>query len=374
MKTKKFRPTAIEMKNKYFLFSLIYLLLIILLLLLPNLLVQSNNSVTNKQTVSFKEALGSNFVIGFLGKTIDEETEKTIEYIRPSGIILYARNCDNKDQLKKLITQLQSIAKGMGKYEFFIMIDEEPGGATRIKAFSDVFDSGKPDWILMDERLKEMSDYGINVDLAPLADYPFDEDSYIKDRIIAKDEKTLMNFNREFIRMADKNNISCTLKHFPGAGLFVQDPHDDISATEVKNDTFDKSVAIFKDGIDNGADFVMINHGIYENIDSRMATFSSKIIKDILIRQLGFSGLIITDDMADMPLELGTDKNQEDFIFEAIKSGNNIVLLSHRTEITKDVFDRLLNKYSTDEDFQKIVKQNYEKIISFKESENLILK
>jgi len=362
------------MKNKHLLFFLLYLLLIILLLLLPNLLTHSNNNADQKQNVSFKEMLGSNFVIGFLGKTIDEETKKTIEYIKPSGIILYSRNCDNKDQLKQLITQLQSIAESMGNYKFFIMIDEEPGGATRINAFNDVFNLGEPNWILIDERLREMNNYGINVDLAPLADYAFNEDSYVKSRIVAKNESTLIKFNEEFIKMAKKNNISTTLKHFPGAGIFTQDPHKGVSTSAVANDTFNESLAIFKDGIDDGSDFVMINHGIYENIDNRMATFSTKIIKDILIKQLGFSGLVITDDMADMPLKLGDSINQEDFIFEAINSGNNIVLLSHKTEITKEVFDRLFNKYSNDKNFQETVEQNYEKITNFKKSKNLIFR
>ncbi|MFA5013431.1 MAG: glycoside hydrolase family 3 N-terminal domain-containing protein [Candidatus Paceibacterota bacterium] len=346
--------------------------MIILLLLLPKALIHNDNNSIDKQPISFKDALGSNFVIGFLGQTLDEETIKTIKYIKPSGIILYSRNCDTKDQLKKLIDQLQSVAKEIGDNKFFIMIDEEPGGATRINAFSDVFNSGEPNWLLMDDRLKEMGNYGINVDLAPLADYPFSEDSYIKNRIVAKDENTLIAFNKKFIETAKKNNISTTLKHFPGAGLFVQDPHTDISDSLADVNTFNRSLAIFEEGIKDGADFVMINHGIYENIDDKMATFSKKIVNDILIKQLGFSGLVITDDMADMPLQFEGDVNQEDFLFEALNAGNNMVLLSHRTEITREVFDRLLNKYSNNEDFHKIVINNYKKINDFKKNKNLV--
>lgn len=354
--------------------NIIIFILLALFLSLPHL---SNNDIIidvpeTKLETSFKDALGSNFVIGFLGTELNKEVIETIKYVKPAGVILYSRNCDNREQLQKLISDLQLIAEEIGTYKFFVMIDEEPGGATRIQAFKDVIDSSGPNWVLINSRLEAIKGLGINVILAPIADFPFDKDSYINDRIIAKDKETLIGFNKEFISAARKNGVLTTLKHFPGAGVFLQDPHEAVSTSITDENTFKESLSIFKSGMVDGANFVMINHGIYENVDKRMATFSSKIIKDILIGELGFSGLVITDDMADMPLVVDGKRKQEEFILEAMKAGNNLILLSHKTEITKDVFDRFLNKYSSNEEIEEIVKDNYAKVNEFKKVNGLI--
>jgi len=83
--------------------------------------------------------LGQNFVVGISGTTLDEQTKKFLEQIKPAGVILYSRNYQTRDQLKNLITELQEFAKTTTNHHYFIMIDEEPGGATRLNLFKNVF-------------------------------------------------------------------------------------------------------------------------------------------------------------------------------------------------------------------------------------------
>src|SRR3989344_2092399 len=90
--------------------------------------------------------LGQNFVVGISGKTLAEETKKFLQQIKPAGIILYYRNYQTRGQLKNLIAELQEFAKDISGYHYFIMIDEEPGGATRLNLFKNVFDFGFPEW------------------------------------------------------------------------------------------------------------------------------------------------------------------------------------------------------------------------------------
>lgn len=319
-----------------------------------------------KNIVSFKDMLGSNFIIGFMGIDLDDETRDVIRYIKPSGIIIYARNCEDGNQLKNLIKDLQEVAKELGNKKFFIMIDEEPGGATRINAFDNAFISNDPDLEIIEEDFKVMSDLGINVNLAPVADYAFNNDSFIKERIPVSTVEELIAFNNNFIKISQENNVSATLKHFPGMGFFEEDPHRKIPDSDVNKESFEKSLEIFKSGIDAEVDFVMIGHAIYKNIDKEITSLSSKVIKDILIDKLDFKGLIITDDIADMPLLVGKKIEIDEATMNAFKAGNNLVLFSHRPENTKNIFDHILEKGESDEEFKLVIEQNYEKITDFK--------
>ena len=317
-----------------------------------------------------EEMLGSNFIVGFMGYNLDEETREIIKYIKPSGIILYARNCKDENQLKDLISDLQEIALDINAYKFFIMIDEEPGGANRLGVFDNAFSLNGPDWSEIYYGTKMMSEVGINVNLAPIADYPFDDNTFIKRRISVKTIEDLIDFNKNFIQISKENNIFTTLKHFPGMGMFVDDPHKDIPSSVINQDIFNKSLLIFKQGIDAGVDFVMTGHAVYENIDSEnSATLSSKIVKDILKDQLGFKGIVITDDLSDMPINeerIGRDEVG----IKALKSGHHLIMYSHDIKRTKDIFDSILDKAKSDLELQSVIRENYKEIISFKGGNN----
>ena len=328
----------------------------------------SGKSAGDLQEMPLKDVLGSNFVLGIMGEELDDGTKDIIKEIKPAGIILYSRNCKNKEQLGKLISDLQQTAKEIGHYKFFIMIDEEPGGATRLGTFDDVFLSGKPDWKEIGSRTAAMAEMGINVNLAPVADYPFNQNSFIARRIPVKSVEELLEFNRKFIGISQENNVSAVLKHFPGMGFFTEDPHKKIPDSEINEENFKKSLSIFKDGIDAGADLVMIGHAVYENIDSNITTLSSKMIKGTLVGQLGFKGLIITDDMSDMPLLVNKKMTMAEAVAEALKAGNTMVLFSHRPESTKEIFEEVVEKGQEDSDFKRVANENYREIIKFKES------
>lgn len=314
----------------------------------------------------FKDMLGANFVVGFMGNQIDKNTEEIIRYIKPAGVILYARNCQNSEQLKNLIDSLQKIAKETIDYKFFVMIDEEPGGASRLGTFDDVFDSGEPNWSKINNNIRVLSNIGINVNLAPVCDYPFNGDTFIKERIPAKSIENLISFNKSFIEISEKNNVSTVLKHFPGMGFFTIDPHKQIPSLSVEKSSFNKSLDIFKKGVEAGSKFVMTDHAFYTDVDKNMASLSSKIIKDILIDKVGFKGIVITDDMSDMPILVGSKLEIDEATIDALKAGNNLVMFSHRPEATKEIFDSVLSKALTDKDFQEVVRHNYQKITDFK--------
>jgi len=171
--------------------------------------------------------------------------------------------------------------------------------------------------------------------------------------------------------LLNEYGISATLKHFPGMGIFSIDPHRELPYSVIEQEALNESLKIFKDGIDHGANFVMTGHAVYENIDpDNPATFSSKIVKDILIKQLGFQGIILTDDLSDMPLAI-KEIDLTDAAIQALKAGHHLIMFSHKLEETKEIFDEILVKMEADSELQLLVKDNYQKITDFKRA-NLI--
>ena len=322
---------------------------------------------------SFEAVLGQNFVVGIPDKTLSSETRNFLEEVKPAGVILYYRNYESPNQLKNLITELQQIAEVTTQHPYFIMIDEEPGGATRLNLFKNVFDSGTPAWDRIKNDIQEMANVGINVDFAPLADFPFDEHSFIKERIPAHNIAALVDFNQKFIALLQQNGISATLKHFPGMGVFVDDPHKKLPHTNSHQEIMDESMKIFQSGIDSGVDFVMTGHAVYDVLDpDTPATLSKKITTDILRTNLGFAGLTITDDLSDMPFIIGKKVDLAKATAESLKAGHNLVIFSHVPDKTKEVFEALLQRMHSDQEFKLVIENNYRKVVYFKQQRSLI--
>src|SRR5689334_12958035 len=98
------------------------------------------------QAGSLRDELGQNFVVGIPGPTFDDKTERFLSHVRPGGIVLYYRNVKSREQLRTLISDLQSFARKTTGDPYLIMIDEEPGAVTRLGLFENVRASAKLDW------------------------------------------------------------------------------------------------------------------------------------------------------------------------------------------------------------------------------------
>jgi beta-N-acetylhexosaminidase len=315
------------------------------------------------------EQLGQTFVVGLPGRTLDAETEYLLRQIKPGGIVLYRRNFASPAQLQELISRLQTLARETTHRPYLIMIDEEPGGATRLGLFSNVFAFGEPDWVQIERDISVLERLGINVELAPVADYPFNHNSFIRSRVPAHSVKALTEFNQRFIALLARHGISATLKHFPGMGAFRMDPHHELPAGHVAAAGLDASLRIFQDGIAAGAGLVMTGHAVYTNVDpGRPATLSSTIVTGILRRQMKFQGLVITDDLSEMPFLEGTRMSLEQATSEALRAGHTMVLFSHKLPATKEVLDQVLAEAHGDPKLESAISRNYARIASFKNS------
>lgn len=316
--------------------------------------------------------LGQNLVLGIPGSVLDLATEGSLRRLKPAGIVLYRRNYQSRDQLRALIQTLQRVAQESTGSSYLIMIDEEPGGVTRLGLFINVFALGEPRWEEIHHDLALMHDLGITVDLAPILDFPFRADSFILHRNQAHTVPALIEFNTEFIAACRQHHIAATLKHFPGMGIFQTDPHQGVSHGRMEPPELRQSLAIFRAGLSAGADLVMTSHGVYENIDpTNPATVSRKIVTGLLRRRLHFHGLIITDDISDMPLIASSRIPRRQAAIRALRAGHTMVLFSHQLPRTEKIVARIHAAALHDPALRSLIHENARQVEAFKDRDRI---
>jgi len=300
--------------------------------------------------LSLEDAVGQMLLIGFRGETLYDETTALLDEIAPGGVILFdydgpsggeqVRNIVSPDQLKALIADLQEASER----PLLIAIDAEGGFVNRLKEDYG-FEVQLPSHLAMGagtstetESLagasaRQLSDLGINWNLAPVVDVNvFPESPAIGywERSFSDDPDAVADHAAAFARAHHDQGVVSTLKHFPGHGSAVGDTH--LGVTDV-TDSFirDAELAPYRTLIDDGYDdVVMTAHVVNRNLDpsARPATLSRLIVTDLLRGELGFAGVILSDDM-----QMGAILEQyslETAAIEAIKAGVDVILIANQ--------------------------------------------
>ena len=304
-------------------------------------------------------------------KAGDTTKEKLSQYA-VGGLIYAKQNIKSADQLKEMISGTQ----GFSKYRLFIGIDEEGGSVSRIAesgladnvgTMGDIGTSGDP------SKAKEagsaiaayLSEYGFNLDFAPVADVILEGNSIIGDRSFgsnAGDDAAMVSACVEGLQEGD---VSACLKHFPGLGSTTEDTHEGMATSEKTKEDFETTDFLsFQGGIDAGADFVMVSHLSVPNItgDNTPSSLSDKMITDILRGELGFNGIVITDAM-DMKAVTDYYTSEEDAV-KALQAGADMILMPEDFEAAyQGVLDAVnngtLSEERINESLQRIYRVKY---------------
>lgn len=253
------------------------------------------------------------------------------------GFLLFGQDVENATA-ESLITQIQTL-QANSDIPLLIGADEEGGTVTRISrnanlvaspflAPQTVYQNGGWEAITADTKQKaeNLTNYGIQLGLFPVADVATDPNAFINDRTIGLDAAGTSTFVEMVVKSLAGTGVASTLKHFPGYGnnrdSHVEIVRDTRTIEELRTNDF----LPFEAGIKAGADSVLVSHNIVTSIDdTQPASLSPKVIQ-VLREELGFDGVIMTDDM-DM-LGLADFTSQEQAGLAALKAGNDLVLSS----------------------------------------------
>ncbi len=263
------------------------------------------------------------------------------------GYVLFYRDFEDKtkdDVIKEMVsyTKAQDIP-------MIISVDEEGGTVSRLSGHSDlteedflspreIFGQGGIEAIQKDALRKAqlLVNLGINTNLAPVCDICTGEDKFMYDRSLGQSTDVTCRFVREVTKISQENGISVTLKHFPGYGN-NEDTHTGIAVDKRNIETFESTdFKPFKAGIDEGAHVVLVSHNIVECMDAEKPASLSENVHEILRKELGFTGIVITDDLGMGAIsEYSPDQS---VVVNAFLAGNDMLCVSD----IDSTYDKLL--------------------------------
>ncbi|MBY0754356.1 beta-N-acetylhexosaminidase [Clostridium sardiniense] len=323
-------------------------------------------------TMSLDEKIGQLIIGGFNGYTVDSNTENLIKENHLGGFILFQRNVENSNQLLKLINTLKSLNKG-NIAPLFISADEEGGTVTRMPNEIKKLPSNSYIGKINNEDFsynigktlgKELNAFGINMDYAPVLDINSNPNNpVIGIRSFGDNKDIVTRLGTRTMEGIKSQNVIPVVKHFPGHGDTSVDSHIGLPVVNCDLKRLnDFELAPFKSAIDKGADAVMVAHILLPKLDPKYpATLSYNIITDLLRKDIGFDGVVITDDMT-----MGAimeNYNIGNASVKAINAGADIVLVCHKYEniqtainsIKKAVSDKVITEDRIDESVYRVL-------------------
>lgn len=288
--------------------------------------------------------LGQLLLTGVPGPVLDSDTAARFKKLQPGGFILFGRNIQSPEQLRKLIDDLRDISD----IEPFITIDQEGGRVSRLRLIGEeppnaqaLRDKGDPNLIKTHGRLtgQLLRHFGFNLDLCPVLDISYDDtaDNSLKGRCYGRDPQEVVNNAGVFNRAMRKEGILSCAKHFPGYGPADCDPHEFLPVITKSREDLERDELLPYRTLLPEIDSVMTCHSNYTAFDPGRgrwpASLSHNIVTKLLRDQLGYEGLAMTDD-----LDMGAILNEVTFeqaIQEAVRAGNDLVMICHRVEMVE---------------------------------------
>ena len=255
--------------------------------------------------LSLEQRAGQRLMIGFDGFSLDSRLKFYIDTLKVGGIILFSRNLQTPDQIKTLCRAAQEHARACGQPPVFIAIDQEGGPVARLQAPFTRF-PGNPSMKGIDDAIhfarttaSELSVSGINMDMAPVLDFiPPGLKSVMAERAFRGDPERVSFLGTAVITHLQKNNIMAVGKHFPGIGRTTLDSHVERPVLDADIQTLADDLIPFKAAIKANVAGMMLAHILYSRVDADWpASLSVQIAGNLLRENLGFKGIIITDDL-----------------------------------------------------------------------------
>jgi len=258
----------------------------------------------------------SSAVYGCQGMELSPEERAFFREVGPFGFILFARNCETPAQIRLLCASLRDAAGG----DVPILIDQEGGRVARLKPphwrlrpparrFGQLFernpDEGREAAYLCARLIAhELKDVGVNVNCAPVLDVPVTgAHDIIGDRAYSLDPAAVIALGRATIDGYLDGGVLPVVKHIPGHGRALADSHVALPRVAASRDELSAHDFVTFRGL-NDAPIAMTAHVVYESIDPhRPATTSPRVLQGIVRGEIGFDGLLVSDDLSMEALE-----------------------------------------------------------------------
>ena len=324
-------------------------------------------------SMSETEKIGQMVFVSLPGTVVDDEARYALQQFHYGGIVLFDRNFESKEQVKNFVMDAQS---GCGeKLPLFVAIDEEGGLVVRGKEVIPAPPSaeavGREDKAFAQKLAAavagDLKSIGVNVNFAPVADLGLG-----RERSYSKSPYEVLKFVEATVEGYRSGGIISTLKHFPGIGKGVVDSHQEISSIEATEHQLRKEDLVPFREVLNGTEkgrnmdyMIMVGHFRYPAFDAENpASLSENIITGLLRKDMGYEGLIITDD-------LGMGAIIKNYSFggaavKAVQAGADLVLVCHDYGHAEEAYMGIYEAVKAGEISEKRLDESVRRIIKAK--------
>ncbi len=258
------------------------------------------------------------------------------------GMIYFEKNMQSSEQLTEMINNTMLYSR----YPLFICVDEEGGDVSRVAeaglaqnvgTAQDIGATADPTqaYVAGTTMAEYLTPLGFNVNLAPVADLHNNEDGVMEERAYGANAASASPMVISMVQGLEDNGVSACLKHFPGIGSSADDTHNGMAISNRTAEEFRaEEFVVFKEGIDAGADFVMVSHLAAPALtgDNTPCCMSEAVVTGMLREELGFEGVIITDAM-NMGAITNYDYGADGAAILALKAGCDMILMPDDFEV-----------------------------------------
>jgi beta-N-acetylhexosaminidase len=295
-------------------------------------------------------------MLDVVGKELTADDIRRLQHPLVGGVILFARNFENCEQLKALTASIHAARTP----PLLIAVDHEGGrvqrfreGFTKIppmREFGKLWDTdrAKAKQLATETGFvlaAELRAHGIDFSFTPILDMDYGDSLVIGDRAFHLDPRAINELAFSLMQGLKKGGMAAVGKHFPGHGFVVADSHVSIPVDERAFDEIAQNdMQPFRQMIDEGIPAIMPAHVIYPKVDDKPAGFSAKWLQKVLRERLGFNGVIFSDDLSMEGATVGGDVTTRSLA--ALNAGCDMVLLCNRPDLADELLANLHWKMS----------------------------
>jgi len=334
---------------------------------------------------------GQRLMVGFEGTELNQELKTLIKEIKVGGIILFAANIRSANQVKTLCQSAQEYAISSDLPPLFIAVDQEGGEVARLRKPDFTEFKGNPHIMDLDSArkfatitAKELKAVYINMDLAPVMDslpeapesgevereqtnagtVSYEFRSIMANRVFPGSTENVGKLGSHVIETLQNSGIMAVAKHFPGIGRTTKDSHLELPVLDADQKLMETSDLIpFKAAIKSNVAGIMLSHTLYSKIDNEWpASLSYNIAKTVLRDQMGYQGVVMTDDldMKAIRCDIRTSVRQ------ILNAEVDLTLICHKGADIQTAFHEIKTLISNDEIFYRKGVESGDRIAALK--------
>lgn len=321
----------------------------------------------------WKRDAGQRMLIGFEAAFVDDDLRALVREIRPAGFVLFKRNVEEPAQVRELNRELASLCDP--HRPAILSLDQEGGRVQRVREPATVWPTmravgraGDLTGQVSKALALELRAMGFNLNFAPVADVDSNpKNPVIGDRAFAAKAAEVARHVVAFVRAHQAEGVVACAKHFPGHGDTSVDSHHDLPVVE-KEDPELREVELvpFRAAVEAGVGTVMTSHVVYPAWDEdNPATLSPRVIKRLLRKEMGFDGVVFSDDL-EMKAIAGRIP-WDDVVRRATDATVDVFLCCQSVQLQLDVFEALVRQQEGGETFAKACRDSARRVMAMRE-------